>query len=260
MLMFLRAQFVKIYLRDIDIPSSGESMTSPFLVTSRFIWTGINKDFQGNSPYTFSFNPATSRFDYVHVDPVGPLPYSNGYRYILICTNRFTRWLEAIPFADIHADTAAGAFIASSKSSLKSDLGSTSAKLVDGTSVRVPGELLCNSTGSITNPTQDYAAKLRDVMSKLRPVQPQQLSSSKSFIPFDVNYHMKIHRKFFGAQERLTINRNETSDAIAIDRVKPAYLLDVPNYLANHVQPSYVQPKKCVTFLLPRHQEGVNVM
>ncbi|XP_037800613.1 uncharacterized protein LOC119595570 [Penaeus monodon] len=123
MLMFLQTPFVHIYLRNIDLPSSSDSMTSPILcacITASDL--EIHLDW-----YQQRF---TSKFNYVHVDLFGPLPYSNGYRYILTCIDRFTRWPEAIPLADIHADTVARAFIAGIRSSLISDLGSTSVKLV----------------------------------------------------------------------------------------------------------------------------------
>ena len=46
----------------------------------------------------------TEKFDHVHVDLVGPLPYSDGFKYLLTCVDRFTRWPEAI------AETVADAF------------------------------------------------------------------------------------------------------------------------------------------------------
>ncbi|XP_037787651.1 uncharacterized protein LOC119583250 [Penaeus monodon] len=104
-------------LKKIKVPETDH------LLTSRFIWTGINKDERNWTHscikcrtfkltcHTVSpsvpFKPVASRFDHVHVDFVGPLPYSSGFRYILICVDRFSRLPESIPLADIHADTVA---------------------------------------------------------------------------------------------------------------------------------------------------------
>lgn len=51
-----------------------------------------------------------SRFRHIHVDIVGPLPPSNGNRYLLTIVDRFSRWPEAIPLENMTAHSVAKAF------------------------------------------------------------------------------------------------------------------------------------------------------
>ena len=97
------------------------------LITSRFVWPGINSDVRrwarsciqcqrakvqrhSSAPLS-SFPTPNARFDVVHIDIVGPLPPSQGYTYLLTCIDRYTRWPEAIPLSTITSEAVAQAFI-----------------------------------------------------------------------------------------------------------------------------------------------------
>ena len=54
---------------------------------------------------------STVKFHGIHVDTVGPLPDVEGYKCILTCINRFSRWAVAEPLKDTRAITVADAFI-----------------------------------------------------------------------------------------------------------------------------------------------------
>lgn len=59
-----------------------------------------------------SFDAPSARFEHIHVDIVGPLPISRGYRYCVTCVGRYTRWPEVFPVEDITAETVACALFA----------------------------------------------------------------------------------------------------------------------------------------------------
>ena len=140
------------------------------LINTRFVWHGMNIDIakwcrfckgcqtakisRHNNPVFGKFDEPTESFDHIHIDIVGPLPYADGFRYLLTCVDRFTRWPEAIPLVDIRAETVADAFFSGwiarfgTPATISRDRGAQfESKLWDG---------LCDQFGIVRNPTTSY--------------------------------------------------------------------------------------------------------
>ena len=117
------------------------------LLTERFVWHGINKDArtwarnciacQTSKVHrhvesgTGTFPQPLRRFGHIHVDMVGPLPPSDGHRYLFTITERSTRWPEAIPIVEATAQACVEALLSNWVSrfgipdDITSDRGST---------------------------------------------------------------------------------------------------------------------------------------
>jgi len=97
------------------------------LVTDKFVWSNIRKDVrswsrccqscQKSKVYRHTkstigdFPEPRRRFSHIHVDVVGPLPPSDGQRYIFTVVDRSTRWPEATPMEESTSSSCAKALL-----------------------------------------------------------------------------------------------------------------------------------------------------
>ncbi|XP_075990345.1 uncharacterized protein LOC142985996 [Anticarsia gemmatalis] len=114
------------------------------------------------------------------------------------------------------------------RSAWKGDFQGSSAELVYGEPLRLPGQFLCPDDDYLTADVTQYATRLRAYMAKLSPRQTFWHGASSFYVPRDL--HTTSH--VFVRQDRVvsrqpkyfTLEVNNKSVTVFIDRLKPAYI------------------------------------
>lgn len=335
---FVTAEFRKAAFDSLHQLSHPGANATVKLVTQRFVWPSIKADCRRWSRECIacqrmkitrhvsvspgSFKQTSTRFEHIHIDIVGPLPVSEGYRYAISCIDRFTRWPEVFPVTNIEATTVArrlyagwisrfgtplrittdqGRQFESSlfrelnaligcqrirtcayhpqangmverlhrqlkdairchqtqrwtqvlptillgiRSAWKEDLGATSAELVYGEPLRLPGEFLAGAATIAQShlDTSEFIRDLRSHFQDLRPVDGTRHDTRKPFVFKELNTssHVFIRRdspkstldppyegpfKVISRSDRnFRVDVRGVETTVAVNRLKPAYI------------------------------------
>ena len=337
---FLTKPFRKVAFDSVHQLSHPGIKNTVILMTQRFVWPSIKKDCRTwareciqcqrskitrhVSTTVGKFTSPSARFEHVHLDLVGPLPSSQGHKYLLTCVDRYSRWPEVIPIENIETTTIAQAFLLNwiarfgsplrittdrgsqfesnlfqelnkllgtkhlkttayhpsangmverlhrqlktalkchgsenwiqtlpfvllgIRAAFRDDLKSTTADLVYGEPIRLPGDFLVKPRNDVN--ITEFVKELKSQIADLRPKNGsnhdtrrdififKELSTSTHVMirndaaksplqqPYEGPYEViSRNEKFFVIQKR---NKNYT---VSIERIKPAYLTIDPN-------------------------------
>jgi hypothetical protein len=133
------------------------------------------------------------------------------------------------------------------RSAYKEDLQTSSAELVYGETLRLPGEFFQPSVETTTDLT-DFTARLRNIAQQLRPVPTSRHGPKRTFVFKDLKTATHVFVREDAVRGALTtaytgphaviergdkvykIRVNGKERTISVDRLKPAYTLEDSNY------------------------------
>lgn len=129
------------------------------------------------------------------------------------------------------------------RTTLKEDLHCTTAELVYGTTLRLPGEYFDDSISKTnTSDISNYMTKLKLIMQQLKAIPPRSTANRKTYMNNDLltcthvfvghnTIRKPLQQQYDGpftvikcTDKNFTIQRNNHKEVVSIDRLKPAYI------------------------------------
>ncbi|XP_037556819.1 uncharacterized protein LOC119433634 [Dermacentor silvarum] len=160
-------------------------------------------------------------------------------------------WMEALPLILLGIRTA-----------VKTDIGCSTAELVYGTTLRLPGEFFTGSPQDGCTATAAYALRLRDIMENLRATPPRRAAPRAVYVPSELGScthvfvrHDAVHRPlqppYNGpfrvlrrGNKQFTIDVRGRHEVVSLDRLKPAHIEDADT--VSHATPPVTPPYKAL--------------
>jgi len=121
--LFVPLQQRRVVFNILHRQAHGGGTATAALIAQLFVWPGMNREIRRwvkmceqcqkakvhrhTSTPLVTFTARDRRFGHIHLDLVGPLPVSDGAKYLLTCVDRFTRW----PVDNMSAHTVASTLV-----------------------------------------------------------------------------------------------------------------------------------------------------
>ena len=229
-----------IPLPDITADTTAQAFISGWI--SRFgvpstLTTDRGRQFESNLFNKLLHTLGSSRFRTTSYHPIANGMVERFHRQLKAALRSHpnpSNWIKSLPLV-----------LLGIRSSLKEDVGCTSAELVYGVPLRLPGSFFTHSATSDPAPTHDYIDQLKTTMSKLRAVPPRTPTQRLVYVNPDLfeQTHVFVRhdavrsplqppydgpfRVISRTKKHFAIDIRGRQEIVSIDRLKPAHL-DAP--------------------------------